>query len=77
MQDVLEMILYVLFAYRPAFLKTGLPDMLKSMLGKGMQFSKPSLDKRPGFCYVKMNLLQLCVRPGNTFLELRKSSKIV
>ena len=23
------------------FLKTGLPDLLKSMLGKDMQFSKP------------------------------------
>ena len=32
------------------------------MLRKGMQFSKPSLDKRPGCCYVKMNLLQLWVK---------------
>ena len=27
-----------------------------------MQFSKPSLDKRPGCCYVKMYLLQLWVK---------------
>ena len=61
-QDVLEMILYVLFAYLSVFLKTALRDLLKSMLGKGMQFSKPSFDKRSGFCYVNMNLLQLWVK---------------
>ena len=48
--------------YLPEILKTGLADLLKSMLGKGMQFSKPSLDKRSGCCYVKMNLLQLVVK---------------
>ena len=53
--------IFIVVLFLPEFLKTGLPDLLKSMLGKGMQF-QAVLDKRPGWCYVKMNLLHLWVK---------------